>query len=72
MKDYDKQYMAKQTSFGEGLLIVLAAIGGLFLFSDFYKKHTLKKVYYRCPNCGILDVENESPCHNCDIILKWV
>ena len=29
-------------------------IGGLFLFADYYKRHTLKKVYYRCPQCGIL------------------
>jgi DNA-directed RNA polymerase subunit RPC12/RpoP len=71
MRNNEEYIMAKKISFGEGLLIAIAAIGGLFLFADYYKKHTLKKVYYRCPKCGARIVEDESPCHNCNTILKW-
>lgn len=71
MQNNEEYNMAKQRSFGESLLIAFAVIGGLFLFSDYLKRHTLKKVYYRCPECGIRIVENENPCHNCKTKLKW-
>ena len=63
--------MAKNMSFEDKLLLVLAAIGGLFLFADYYKKHTIKKIYYHCPRCNMVIHKNENPCHNCKSKIKW-
>jgi hypothetical protein len=72
MERNQEQYtMSQKMSFEDKLLLVLAAIGGFFLFADYYKRHTIKKIYYHCPHCNVVIQKNENPCHQCGSRINW-
>jgi len=57
--------------FIQGLLGIMAAIGGAWITVALIEKYGKVEKRYRCPECDNLIKYHENPCPHCTTKLKW-
>ncbi|MHB8259258.1 MAG: hypothetical protein ACYDCN_06800 [Bacteroidia bacterium] len=63
--------MAKKDSFGEGVLAMLAILGGAYIVSEIAKSFAKKETVYSCPKCRYDIRYGVHECPNCHATLTW-